>query len=123
MYEAKQCAVFHISAPPPPLFYCVSVGPILSLAFHLLKVRVPAAAALSHPLERDEREAEANPATVTFDQCAFLTRLILPQSEDIQTCSVSIMRLGVSATCFASCVSLQRTRCEAQAAFNSSFVF
>lgn len=90
------CLIPHFCPPPcpPPLFYCVSVGLILSLAFHLLKVRAPAAAALSHPLERDEREAEANPATVTFDQCAFLTRLILPQSEDIQTFSVSVTASG-----------------------------
>lgn len=81
-----------LHTPPPhthtPIFYCLSAGLILSLAFHLLKVRAQAVAALSHPLQCDEREAEANPATVTSNQRASWTRLVPPQSEDIQTCSV-----------------------------------
>lgn len=35
----------------------------------------------------DERQAEANPAQVTFYQCGCIY-LILPQSKDIQTCSI-----------------------------------
>lgn len=101
---SKHGSAFPLSSPPNP-FYCVSAGLIHSLAFHLLKVRAQTTAALSHPLECDERESEANPATVTFHQCAFLTRLILPQSEDIQTCSVIIMRLDVSTTALLLCFS------------------
>lgn len=74
----------------------------------LFKVRVQVAAALSHPLDGDGREAEVDAATVTFHQSAFQTRRILAQSEDVQTCSVVITCLVVSAS-----ASPQRTTTEA----------
>lgn len=74
-----QTEIFKGPCCTPHLFFsfhtktrgCVSGALILSLGFHLLKVRVLAVAGLSASLESDERDAEANPALVTFYQRAF----------------------------------------------------
>lgn len=86
---------------------CVSGALILSLGFHLLKVRVLAVAALSGSLESDEREAEANPAPVTFYQCAFDLPHFTPKRRHSDL--FGHLRLNVSTTALLLCYSSKDT--------------